>query len=92
MFNVECEDEKLKAAIYKYLQDVVLAGYAVIVKDGENYKNYCCNNVELDKDGNLKSFEAYNSAFVINQVIKHWEDEKYGIVTLNNGTDYVWGQ
>lgn len=92
MFTVECEDEKLKAAIYKYLQDVVLAGYAVIVKDGENYKNYCCNNVELDKDGNLKSFEAYNSAFVINQVISHWEDEKYGIITLNNDANYVWGQ
>ena len=92
MFQVECEDKKLKAAIYKYLQDVVLAGYAVIVKDGENYINYCCNNVELDKDGKLKSFEAYNSAFVINQVVKNWQDKEFGIIKLNNDTNYVWGQ
>ena len=37
MFNVECEDEKLKIAVYKYLQDVVLAGYAVIVSRGSSW-------------------------------------------------------
>lgn len=91
MFEIQCEDKELAKAIYKYLQDVVLAGYAVIKKDGDKYLNYCCNNVQLDKDGNLKSFEAYNSAFVINQVNQHWDDENFGIIK-NIGTDYVWGQ
>lgn len=91
MFEITCDDKELANAVYKYLQDVVLAGYAVIKRDGDKYLNYCCNNVQLDKDGNLKTFEAYNSAFVINQVNQHWEDENFGIIK-NVGDDYVWGQ
>ena len=91
MFEIKSDDKELANAVYKYLQDVVLAGYAVIKRNGNKYLNYCCNNVQLDKDGNLKTFEAYNSAFVINQINQHWEDEDFGIIK-NVGDDYVWGQ
>ena len=63
MFEIKSDDKELTNAVYKYLQDVVLAGYAVIKKDGDKYLNYCCNNVELDKDG-ITFENCYSSGYI----------------------------
>lgn len=70
MFQIECEDKKLLKAVQQYLMDVVLSGYAVISKEGDNYKVRCATNVQLDEDGNLVKYDAYSSAFVINALMQ----------------------
>ena len=91
MFEIKCSDKKLKRAVERYLTDVVLSGYAVIEKVGDTYRNWCCNNVRLNEDGNLKSFDAYNSAFVINEIQHDNKDQDVGLHKNFRPDAFVWG-
>ena len=93
MFQIECEDKKLLKAVQQYLMDVVLSGYAVISKEGDNYKVRCATNVQLDEDGNLVKYDAYSSAFVINALMQDASKDPNAIhkgVKIDDNT--VWGQ
>ena len=91
LFKIECKNSKLLKAIHQYLLNLVLSGYAMIEKEGDNYYSYAITNIKLNEKGELESAQKYNSSFVINEV-KTNDDKDIGLSDFKDGDNVVWGQ
>ena len=91
LFKIECKNNKLLKAIHQYLLNLVLSGYAMIEKQGDNYYSYAITNIRLNEKGDLISGQKYNSSFVINEV-KTSDDKDIGLSDFKDGDNVVWGQ
>lgn len=90
MFDIECEDKKLVKALYTYLMNVVLSGYAAIEKNGEDYIAYSLSNIKIDEKGKLKSAQKFNTAFVINE-LRDDSPDAFGMSDFIDSDNVVYG-
>ena len=90
MFDIECEDKKLVKALYTYLMNVVLSGYAAIEKNGEEYIAYSLSNIKIDEKGKLKSAQKFNTAFVLNE-LRDDSPDAFGMSDFTDGDNVVYG-
>ena len=88
LFKIECKNNKLLKAIHQYLLNLVLSGYAMIEKQGDNYYSYAITNIRLNEKGDLISGQKYNSSFVINEV-KTSDDKDIGLSDFKDGDNVV---
>ena len=91
LFKIECKNNKLLKAVHQYLLNLVLSGYAMIVKENDNYYSYAITNIKLNEKGELESAQKYNSAFVINEV-KASDGKDFGLSEFKDNENVVWGQ
>lgn len=90
MFDIECEDKKLVKALYTYLMNVVLSGYAAIEKNGEDYIAYSLSNIKIDEKGKLVSAQKFNTAFVLNE-LRNDSPDAFGLSDFNDSDNVVYG-
>ena len=90
MFDIECDDKKLVKALYTYLMNVVLSGYAAIEKNGEDYIAYSLSNIKIDEKGKLVSAQKFNTAFVLNE-LRNDSPDAFGLTDFNDGDNVVYG-
>ena len=90
MFDIECEDKKLVKALYTYLMNVVLSGYAAIEKNGEDYIAYSLSNIKIDEKGKLVSAQKFNTAFVLNE-LRNDSPDAFGLTDFNDSDNVVYG-
>lgn len=89
----KCENKSLLKALRSYMFDTILSGRACIVKEGDNFKTYSVFDIKLNTDGEVESFNYFNSNFVLNATYTQLENNE-GLFesTKNNINDYVLGQ
>ena len=92
-FKIECENQSLKKAVQSWLFNSCLSGSAVIEKVGDKFKCMCATNVQINDEGEVVSYDAYNSYFVINKMYSGNLKEDEGLHKNQKITDnVVWSQ